>query len=109
MLLGELRLRRIGLKLQQLKMDLQVVVFTDITGLEALTADVHAVLKAHQVLLGEIERGLGDLQRVGMYCEATLKSERALAIGYLRGCDGCSVLGCLQAVLPFLAPLEQGS
>ena len=59
----ELRLRSVGLKLQQLEIDLQVVVFADVAGSVALLADIHGVLKALQVLLGQIERGFGESRR----------------------------------------------
>ena len=48
--------RDIGLKLQKLELDLQIIAFTDVSRLQLLLADIDRLLKALQILQRKLER-----------------------------------------------------
>ena len=98
-------LRDIGLELQQLELDFQVVVFADIARFVSRFADVDRVLEALQVFLGQCERRFRQLNADEL--RGGLEGDRALVIGHLRARDRGLVLRRLEAVLALPSALEE--
>ena len=98
-------LRHIGLELQQLKLHLQKIVQTNIARLVARLGNVHRLLKALQVLVGKLQRRLGQFHVDEIRGHA--ERERALVVGHLPPRHARLVLRRLQPVLPLLSTFEQ--
>ncbi len=96
---------KVGFELQQLKLDLQVIVFADPAGFVAHLAEVHGLLKALQILLREFERRFGELHVDELRGDIERKL-RSLSATSERVCAVMSLAAC-KPVLPFLAALEQ--
>ena len=102
---GELRRGHIGLELKHLQLDLQQIVLADIARLVARLGDIHRVLEALEVLVGQFQSRLGQFHIDEL--RATLNVRvRSLSATCDRA-DGGQIFGRLQAVLPLLAALKQ--
>jgi hypothetical protein len=72
-------LRNVGLELQQLKLDLEVVILANVPRFVARLADLDGILEALEVLLRQIQSGLGELNADEL--RGRLKGQRAFVIG----------------------------
>ena len=100
-----MRLRHVRLELQQLNLDFQEIHFADVARLVAAFADVHRVLKAFQVLRGEIDRGFGHLHVDVL--RSHKKNQAAFVIDHGEPRLLRHVARRLQTMLPLAAALEQ--
>ena len=102
---GEPRCGDIGLELKQLKLDLEQIVFADVTRLVSRLADVHRVLEALEILVRQLQSRFGefDVDELGGNGEG----EAALIVGDLRPRYGGLIFGCLQAMLTLFAALKE--
>ena len=78
--------RDVGLKLQELQLDLQVVAFSNVSGFELRLADVDGLLKTLQVLQREFERGFRQQHADELL--ADVEGQRAFRVGDLGASDG---------------------
>ncbi len=92
------------MKLQKLEFDLEEVAFAHIAGFVALFADIDGLLKAFEVLLGEVDRGLGEDDVYELLGD--VEDELTFVIGNRRTRDRSLIFGGLKAVLAFFAALE---
>ena len=81
------------------------IVFADVAGFVPCFADIHRVLEAFEILVGQLQGRFGKFDVDELSGDA--ESKAAFVVVDLRSCDGCLVFGCLQAVLSLLAALEQ--
>src|SRR5271166_3369450 len=49
--------RNVGLKLQELELDLQIIAFSDVSRFELRLADINRLLKSFQIVKRKLERG----------------------------------------------------
>lgn len=94
----------IGLKLEKLEFDFEVIALAHVAGFIALLADVDCFLETVEILFGKIDRGLREDDVDELL--GNVEDEGALVVGDLRASDGGLILGGLQAMLAFLAALE---
>ena len=102
---GQARLGFVLLKLQELELHFQIIVFADAAGIVADFADLNGLRETLQIEFGEFQRGLREFrvdEEVGHR-----KRELALVIENKRGGDRCLVLGSLVTGLALLAALDQ--
>ena len=102
-----MRLLEVGLELQQLQLDLQLIVLADRAGLVPDLADVHGLLKALQILLGKFESRFGQLHVDEQ--SGNTEGEAALVVGNQRASLRGDVLRRLQPVLALSCPVRSGS
>src|SRR4029077_5426181 len=102
---GELRLRDVTVKLQQLYLDLEKVALADVACLVAGLADVHRVLKTLQILPGKREGGFGELPADEL--RSDVEGDTSVFFRHRRARHRRRVFGRLQAVLALSPALEQ--
>ena len=101
----QLRLRHVRLELQQLNPNFQEIHFADVARFVTAFADVHRVLKAFQVLRGEIDRGFGHLHVDVL--RGHKENQAALVIDHGEPRLLGHVARRLQTMLPLAPALEQ--
>ena len=97
--------RDVGLKLEKLKFDLQVVAFTNVSSFQLCFADINRLLKALQVLQRKLERRFR--QQYTDELLADIERERALGVGNLGASDGSRIARSLQTPPPLVTPLKE--
>src|ERR1035441_3588858 len=97
--------RDVGLKLQKLELDLQIIAFTNVPRLELRLADIDRLLKAFQILERKLERRFRQQNADELL--AYIKRQRALCVGNLGARDGRLITGGLQTALTLVTAFEK--
>ena len=95
----------VGLKLQKLELDLQIVAFTDVSRLELRLADIDRLLKAFQVFERELKSRFRQQNADELL--ADVEGQRALGVGNLGARNGRLIAGSLQPPLPLVTAFEE--
>ena len=102
---GQFGGRDIGLKLQKLQLDLQVVAFADIARLVLGLGDIDRIAEALQIQFGETQCRFRQQNRNELL--AYVEDKSSFFIRNLSFCDVGLVDRCLKPVLPFAAAFKQ--
>lgn len=101
---GEFCGENVVLELEHLELDFEQVTFAHVAGFVACLADVDSLLEAVEILLREIDSGLGEQH--GNELLGEVESQLALIIDDRGTSSFCDIPGGLQPMLALLADLE---
>jgi hypothetical protein len=101
---GHLSGGNVSLELEQLQLRLQEITFADTPRLVLILADCNGILETLEVLVGELQRGLGQ-QNLDELLRHVV-GQRALGVAHLRDRDGRLVARRPHARLPLVTPFN---